>query len=74
MYYTSFLGIKCLYLANRPNWKDILNIDKNKRLEAHGCKVGSAEQFLQLSDEEKVVLNEIIPKKSSTKVTDKKNE
>ena len=49
-----------------------MNLDKIKRLEAHGWKVGSAEDFLGLSEEEKAVLNKVIPKKDSTKVTDKK--
>ena len=49
-----------------------MNLDKNKRLEAHNKKVEGTKQFLQLSDEEKAVLNEEIPKKYSTKVTDKK--
>ena len=48
-----------------------MNLDKMKRLEAHGWKVESAEEFLQLSEEEKAVLNKVIPKKDSTKVTDK---
>ena len=51
-----------------------MNLDKNKRLEAHNKKGEDTKQFLQLSDEEKAVLNKVIPKKDSTKVTDKKNE
>ena len=34
-----------------------MNIDKRKRLEAHGWKVGSAEEFLGLSNEEIVEVN-----------------
>ena len=34
-----------------------MNLDKNKRLEAHGWKVGNAEEFLNLPDEEKVVMS-----------------
>ena len=52
-----------------------MNIDKNKRLEAHGWKVGSAEEFLGLSDEEKVMLDKVakhnyLLEKSNTKITD----
>lgn len=34
-----------------------MNIDKMKRLEAHGWKVGSAEEFLGLSSEEIIEVN-----------------
>ena len=33
-----------------------MNLDKMKRLEAHGWKVGNAEEFLNLSEEEKIVM------------------
>ena len=33
-----------------------MNLDKMKRLEAHGWKVESAEKFLSLPDEEKVIM------------------
>ena len=52
-----------------------MNLDKNKRLEAHGWKVGSAEEFLDLSDEEKVMLDKVakhnyLLEKPNTKITD----
>lgn len=51
-----------------------MNLDKNKRLEAHGWKVGSAEEFLDLSEEKKVMLENIakhnyLLEKPNTKVT-----
>ena len=33
-----------------------MNLDKMKRLEAHGWKVENAEEFLNISEEEKVVM------------------
>ena len=33
-----------------------MNLDKMKRLEAHGWKVESAEEFLSLPEEKKVVM------------------
>lgn len=51
-----------------------MNLDKNKRLEAHGWKVGSAEEFLDLSEEKKVMLDKVakhnyLLEKPNTKVT-----
>jgi hypothetical protein len=34
-----------------------MNFDKQKRLEANGWKVGSAEEFLRLTDEEKKIVD-----------------
>ena len=51
-----------------------MNLDKNKRLEAHSWKVGSAEEFLGLSDDEKVILDKVVKpdylvEKPDTKIT-----
>lgn len=52
-----------------------MNLDKNRRLEAHGWKVRSAEEFLGLSEEEKVMLDKVVKhdylvEKPNTKITD----